>query len=358
MSHDMGFVGMFLTGMAGMAPGIDGELVVLQTPESFLADPASWLRLCSSHRATITSAPNFAFELACRAAPFLTQIDLSSLRVCITGAERVSAPTLERFTSTFAPRGLRPEVICPAYGMAEAALAVTLVRPGETWRSLRVDRSALARGEVLAAVSEQDAVEYVSNGTILPGLEVRIMPSDAAGAGGGAQSLRVGEVQIRGESLFSGYIGADAVLTSDGWFPTRDAGFIQDGELFLAGRNDETIIVGGQNHYAADIEQALSHDLVRPGTLAAVPLVSGFALLAEPVGDPEVTALDHACRELAVRSARQAGLRPAVVGFVARGRLPKTPSGKPQRLRMAAALAQDRLPMLASVRFDPSYRQG
>ena len=66
LSHDMGFVGMFLTCVVACGPAYGGSHLALQTPESFLADPTTWLRMCSEQGATLTTAPNFAFELACR----------------------------------------------------------------------------------------------------------------------------------------------------------------------------------------------------------------------------------------------------------------------------------------------------
>jgi acyl-CoA synthetase (AMP-forming)/AMP-acid ligase II len=342
LSHDMGFVGMFLTCVAAFGPRYDADRLVLQTPESFLADPASWLRTCSRFGASVTTAPNFAFDLSVRARPLLADADLSALRVCITGAERVQAPTLRRFTDAFAANGLRPEVVCPAYGMAEAALAVTMVRAPEHWRELSLDRAALAAGRVRPAVGE-GAVGYVSNGAPVAGLEVRVVP------GPDEPGREVGEVQIRGDSLFGGYLGAERRLTADGWFPTRDLGFLRDGELFLVGRADETIIVGGRNHYAADIESAVGHELVRAGCLAAVPLDTGYALLAEPVAGADPQGLPAACRELARIAARRTGIRPSMVGFLPRGRIPKTPSGKLQRLALAAAIAAGTLDPICAV---------
>ena len=108
LSHDMGFVGMFLTCVVASGPAYGGSHLALQTPETFLADPTTWLRTCSEQGATLTTAPNFAFELACRTRAFLPDVDLSRLRMCITGAERVQAATLRRFADDFAGAGLDP----------------------------------------------------------------------------------------------------------------------------------------------------------------------------------------------------------------------------------------------------------
>ncbi len=346
LSHDMGFVGMFLTCVVASGPAYGGSHLALQTPESFLADPTTWLRMCSEQGATLTTAPNFAFELACRTRAFLPDVDLSRLRMCITGAERVQAATLRRFADDFAGAGLDPAALCPAYGMAEATLAVTLVPPHVEWRELVLDREALSAG-VVATGTAVGPVSYVSNGPPVPGMSVRV----AAEPG-----QDVGEVQVSGPSLLSGYLGDDLAPTPDGWLPTRDLGFLAGGELFLVGRADETIIVGGQNHYAGDIESAVRHDLVRAGCLAAVPLDEGYALIAEPSAARDAATLEAACRELALSAVRRAGVRPSMVGFLPRGRLLKTPSGKVQRRPLAAAIARGDLDLLASVSLDGGRR--
>jgi fatty-acyl-CoA synthase len=295
----------------------------------------------------LTTAPNFAFELACRVKSELKDIDLSHLRTCITGAERVNPETLRKFTDTFAPVGLSSKALCPAYGMAEASLAVTLVSDKEDWHDTVFDKRAIARGEVIVATEDTpvaDRTSYVSNGRPVPRMEVRVLDEN------GKDTDQIGDVYIKGDSILSTYMGAELVLTEDGFFHTRDRGFLLDEELYLVGRADESIIVGGENFYAADIEHAVEHPLIRKGNLAAVPIVDGgYWLLAEPLGNPSEEELAEACRELAKTAAKNAGIRPTMVGFIPRGRLPKTPSGKIQRLRLRAFVESGEVPLTVSV---------
>lgn len=340
LSHDMGLIGMYLTSFACLGPSILGKgLFALLSPEYFLRQPAAWLQVCSEVGATVTAAPNFALELACRARAHSGSLDLSRLRMVITGAERVSAPTLRRFAGCFAEAGFRSRALSPAYGMAEATLAVTMVRPGEQWRSAEIDREALSNGRWQPG-SGPRAAEYVGNGRPVPGTDVRVAAAEG----------RVGEVQVRGPSLLSSYVGAGLRLTDDGWFSTRDLGVLTGGELFLVGRTDDTVIIGGRNYYAPDIEAMLAHDAVRPGCLAAVPLDgAGYGLVAEVHATVPATDLERVCRELALRAVADAGLRPSVVAIVPRGQLPKTPSGKLQRVRLADQLRSGDIEVTASV---------
>ena len=201
------------------------------------------------------------------------------------------------------------------------------------------DRQALAAGRVEQAGA--DGLEYVSNGRPLPGTELRI----------DADPGHIGEVQLRSKSMLSDYVGADLELTDDGFFPTRDLGFIVDDEIYLVGRSDDSIIVGGKNYYAADVEAEVSHDEVRPGNLAAIPNETGFSVVCELRVDPEPADAERVCRELVRVINTTVGIRPAAVSVVARGTLFKTPSGKLQRPLIAKALASGELVPIATVTF-------
>ena len=104
-----------------------GVELVAATPEEFLRRPALWPELITRYRGAITSGPNFAYALLAltleRAEP--GHYDLSSLRVAINGAEPIDARDVHRLAEAGARFGLRPGAITPAYGMAEATLAIT-----------------------------------------------------------------------------------------------------------------------------------------------------------------------------------------------------------------------------------------
>ena len=83
--HDMGLVGTLLL------PLFMGFPVVLMPPEAFIRKPARWLQAISRYRATISPAPNFAYDLCTqRVSPDQRdRLDLSSWRFAFNGAERV-----------------------------------------------------------------------------------------------------------------------------------------------------------------------------------------------------------------------------------------------------------------------------
>jgi O-succinylbenzoic acid--CoA ligase len=90
----------------------------------------------------------------------------------------------------------------------------------------------------------------------LPLTELRI--ANPAGTG---HPVEFGEIEIRGPTVFAGYLGDDGAGPSDigdGWFRTGDAGHLDgDGYLYVLDRRDDLIISGGENVYPAEIERVL-----------------------------------------------------------------------------------------------------
>src|SRR5262249_23509971 len=121
---------------------------ILMSPLAFVQHPLRWLLAISRYRATTTGAPNFAFDLCVSkfAAADAGNLDLSSLRIVLTGAENVRSDTLDRFTTTFAPYGFNLDAWRPCYGLAEATLGATGIRFG----------SELARGDFSLRALEQN----------------------------------------------------------------------------------------------------------------------------------------------------------------------------------------------------------
>ncbi|MBO0686229.1 MAG: AMP-binding protein, partial [Candidatus Dormibacteraeota bacterium] len=131
LSHDMGLIGTCLTILASMGPTWRGRRLALMPPERMVARPSRWLKACSEIGATVTCGPNFALDLVLAHPP--ADLDLRALKVLVVGSEPISPGTLRRFARELAPAGFDEHALCPAYGMAEAALAVTMVPPDERW---------------------------------------------------------------------------------------------------------------------------------------------------------------------------------------------------------------------------------
>lgn len=330
--HDMGLVGCVLVALCH-----PGDLTLLP-PEEFLARPALWLRAISRYRATISPAPNFAYGLTADrvTAAELEGVDLSSWRVALNGAEPVTPTVLDRFVKRFAGHGLRPEALTPVYGLAEAMLAVTFSKLDAPFGWASFDRQALAVNGV--ARRAPDGHPLVSLGRPLPGFSLRLVDETGAEVG---EEGRVGQVHVRGPSVFREYFGqpaATARVLQNYWLDTGDLGFILDGELYVYGRSKDMIIVRGRKHSPQEIEQALDDCAgVRSGCVAAIGV-----LAASGEGEELVVLVERnpgrsseADAELADRVSRQVsertGLVPGRVCLVDPGALPRTASGKIRR---------------------------
>jgi acyl-CoA synthetase (AMP-forming)/AMP-acid ligase II len=145
----------------------------------------------------------------------------------------------------------------------------------------------------------------------------------------------LGELEIRSPSLLHGYVGEDSSpLTEDGWLHTADLGYVHDGEVYVAGRTDDVLIVAGRNIDARELDAVVAaHPICRPGNAACVPDGSGrYVVVVEPRTDEVGSAeLRFGAREIRVSLARRFGASPSAVVFITRGTLPKTPSGKVRR---------------------------
>ena len=340
LSHDMGLIGLALYAICSVNPPWSAPTnLVLMTPESFLTDPGIWMRACTEYRATTTTSPPFALRLAARSLRSSSGFDLSSLRSFVVGSEPVSPDGLREFEAIAKDHGLSPFALCPGYGMAEATLAVAIAPTSSPWSSVRVDPDAMAaRGwkEVAEA-----GTELVSCGPPVLNTEVRT-------AGDGA----LGELEIRSPSLLDGYVGDESSpLTTDGWLHTSDLAHVRDGEVFIAGRTDDVLVVAGRNLDARALDAvAGAHPACRAGNAACVPDGAGrYVVVAEPrTAGMDPGDLRAGAREIRVSLARRFAASPSAVVFIERGTFPKTPSGKVRRNHLRALWADGKLQQVAS----------
>jgi 1-acyl-sn-glycerol-3-phosphate acyltransferase len=334
--HDMGLIG------AWFAPLYYGIEIVSMSPLAFLAKPVRWLEAISRHRATITAAPNFAFDLCARKIPDadLAGLDLSSWRSALNGAEAVLAGTVERFTTRFAPLGFRAEALQPVYGLAEGSLCVTAPPLGRGPRIERLDREAFQRARAIerARAGDPQPLTFVACGRPIPRHELRIVDD----AGRDRPARVEGRVQFRGPSSMQGYFenpeATAAVVREGGWIDTGDLGFRDDeGDLYVTGRAKDVIIAGGRNIYPQEVEEAVAEvPGVRRGCVAAFGVQDAatgterLVVVAETRGavPPEGSPL-HAAVNAAIVGA--IGVPADAVVFARPGSVPKTSSGKIRR---------------------------
>lgn len=332
--HDMGLIGALLGSVYHGVP------LILESPEDFLGRPSRWLRALARHGGTIAAAPNFAYELCARRIPDeeLAGLDLSGWRAAVNGAEPVRTETLELFAARFGPLGFRREALLPCYGLAEASVALTLPPPGRGPVVDRVARRDLeSSGRAVPAELGEEALDFVSCGTVLAGMEVRVVDP----AGREVPERRQGRILFRGPSAMQGYFrnpeATARVRDATGWVDTGDLGYLSEGELYVTGRSKDLILKAGRNLHPRDLEAAAAEvPGIRRGCVAAfgVPGVEqgteDLVVVAESrVGD--AAERRRLAAAVASRVAAESGLPPDRVLVVAPRRLPKTPSGKLRR---------------------------
>ena len=255
----------------------------------------------------------------------------------------------EEFARHFAASGLAPEAMTPCYGLAEATLAVTFT-PADTISTVDwVERTALnesGRAEP-ADPGGSDARGVVNCGSPVPGIEVRIAENGQA-----LPERAVGDIEIRGESVMHGYYReSEAAVRPDGWCSTGDLGYLVDGCLHVTGRRKEILILGGQNHYPQDVEDAVRElpGVYKQHAVAVVLPAAPEAGLPERIGvlaEAATASPPHTGTVSAIREAAAGRLGGASVDviLVRRNALLRTTSGKYQRLLMRRRLLDGTLP--------------
>lgn len=328
--HDMGLIGCMLGSIYHGIP------LVLMGPQHFLARPSRWLKAISHYRGSISCAPNFAYQLCAHRIEDseLAGLDLSSWRVALNGAEAVRSETLEQFNRRFVAYGFNPQAHFPAYGLAEASLAVAFTPVGRGARIEHVDAELLQKEG--RAVPSPGGQAWVSSGRPLRGSEIEIRDPQ----GRVLPERFQGQLFFRSGSTLREYYGnpeaTAAIKDDEGWVDSGDLAYLADGEVYITGRAKDLIIKAGRNLYPQDIEEAVA-DLegVRRGCVAA------FAS-QDPKGGSEAfvvafetrlkgSARDQLCQRVQQQVTRVAGVAADEVVALAPGAIPKTPSGKIRR---------------------------
>ena len=340
--HDMGLIGCYLY------PALRGGTTYGFAPMDFIQRPSLWFDAITTHRATATAAPNFAYDYCLRAGRLsresLESFDLSSLRVLMVAAEPVKPDTYTRFLEAFQPCGLKSESFYAAYGLAENTLAVSL--GGRSIVSVNKRGLALGTARMTTEVSEIDAsTQIVSCGVPLPGLDVKIVDPEQHVA---LKEGQLGEIWIAGIGKCLGYWKnpeltlkqfharlVDDSPYDDGYLRTGDMGFFHKGELFVCGRIKDMIILRGQNYYPQDIENVVERasGLIRGNCVAAFQIHEdsepALAIVAE-VRNPN--ALPEA-RKIAAAVRSYLNVEVGLISFIAPRAIPRTSSGKIMRHR-------------------------
>lgn len=336
--HDMGLIGGILQ------PVYTGALATLMPPMLFLQRPFRWLEAISRFRATVNGAPNFAYDLCVRKIkPEQRELlDLSHWEVAFNGAEPVYHKTLAQFADYFAPCGFRPEAFLPCYGVAEATLLVAGGPKSKLPTQLNLLNSGLEQNQVILSPGNQEGSRtLVSCGQTLPDQQITIVNPETLTP---CTADEVGEIWLSGPCVASGYwgkvletaqaFGARLANSEEGPFlRTGDLGFLKDGELYVAGRIKNLVIVNGKNHYAHDLERTVegAHPAIWPAGCAVFSINNDGPERIVVLAEVNVKLLEK--EELVAKAIRESiaqhhDLHVDDIQLIPPGGIPKTTSGK------------------------------
>lgn len=334
--HDMGLIACFIL------PLVCHLHVVMEDPTYWVLRPGSILDIIKRFRATLCWLPNFAFQFLARRVPEAErrQADLSSLKAIVNCSEPVRLQSMEEFYQCYRSYRLSRAALQTSYALAENTFAVTQSRldgsssPSTIW----LDANRLMEtGKVeLVPTNTPNALPLVSSGKCLPENFVRVVGENGEDLGNG----RVGEIYIRSHCLFQGYYNRPDLTEeklSHGWFQTGDNGFLWQDELYVLGRKDDIIIIGGKNLYPQDIEEIVCrHASIKDGRAVAVGLYNPELGTQELIVIAEVLRSELLRQENLQNEIRRAilseiGVAPRHIHLVQPQWIVKSSAGKPAR---------------------------
>ena len=232
------------------------------------------------------------------------------------GGGRMPTPVLERALTLLPAVGF-----VNAYGLTETASTIATLGPEDHRAAFESDDPGVR-------------ARLGSVGRPLPTLELEIRDADGKPLPPGDR----GEIYVRGEQVSGEYLGRSA-LTADGWFPTNDGGWLDEGGfLFVEGRLDDVIVRGAENLSPGEIEDTLlTHPAVAEACVVGIPDEEwGETVAAAVVLEPGSQATVDELQDW-VRARLRSSRTPAVIQF--RTELPYNETGKLLRRLLRSELS-------------------
>lgn len=274
--HDLGLIAGILVPMYAGGSGF------IMSPMDFLSEPNRWMQAMHWYKGEGTGGPNFGYEIMVKKFKPETfeQLDLSTWRIAVNGAEPIKKSTLDKFIACFEPYGFKPSTFCLSYGMSEATNMVSGGVNGDITPRY-IQRSALEKNKKIIElpIPTPETRTVLSCGRIAPGFDVRIVNPITLKE---CQLDYAGEIWLKSASIGKGYwndpkktaatFDATLIETQEsGFLRTGDYGFVRDNQIFITGRLKDLIIVRGRNYHPEDIETTVmnAHANFAQGACAA-----------------------------------------------------------------------------------------
>lgn len=258
--HDMGFIACYMLPLLKKLP------LVSLSAQDWVIEPQRFWQVCQQHQSNLIWQPNFAFGLYAKTVKPDDVYELSHIKHIISSSETTRKHSIESFFSKYRPFGIEWSKYANCFGLAEHTYAATQTPYHKGLSCVSLDKKALNDNRIVRITPDHpEGIKVISCGEPLPGVEVKIVTTD---------TTQVGDILLRSTFRFDGYSNkslSQSHIDSDGWYNTRDCGFLLDNELFVLGRTDDIIICNGENYYPEDLEEIASNcDGVIPGRCAAI----------------------------------------------------------------------------------------
>jgi fatty-acyl-CoA synthase len=239
-----------------------GATMVL--PEKF--DPEESLKMIEEHKATAASfVPVMIKRIVTLPDDVKNKYDLSSLRIVMASGSAMS-PDLRR-----AAMDLFGDVLYDLYGSTEI-------------------------GWVTIATPEDMKKHDKTVGKPVPGTEVAVFSKN----GDRLPTNETGELFIKSNILFEGYTSGESKDEREGFMSIGDLGRLDDdGYLFVEGRADDMVVIGGENVYPIEVEEVIEGiaGVEEAAVLGVTDEEYGEVLAAFVVGSASEDDVMSACKE-------------------------------------------------------------
>jgi acyl-CoA synthetase (AMP-forming)/AMP-acid ligase II len=237
-----------IAGMASVLSSVYAGRRIVQLP-NFTAD--KWIALARENSVTNAFVVPTMLSRIVESLGDASSAKLPALRAISYGGGKMPLAVIERAMTLFPDAAFTN-----AYGLTETSSTVTLLGPDDHRASAASDDPVVRR-------------RLISVGRVLPSVEIEIRDDEGKPQPPGER----GEIHVRGEQVSGEYLGRGSALAADGWFPTRDGGWLdEEGYLFLEGRVDDVIVRGGENLSPGEIEDVLlEHPAVADAAVVGVP---------------------------------------------------------------------------------------
>ncbi|MDP3859769.1 MAG: class I adenylate-forming enzyme family protein, partial [Stagnimonas sp.] len=193
----------------------------------------AWLAACREHGVSNAFlVPTMLQRVVDHLAASGEAPNLPKLRALAYGGGKMPLSTIQKAMA------LLPQVdFTNAYGLTETSSTIAVLGPEDHRAAASSSDPAVRRR--LGSVGKPGAVE----------IEIRSDEGQVLGP------EEAGLVFVRGPQVSGEYLSLGSQLDADGWFPTKDRGYLDsEGYLFLDGRADDVIVRGGENISPGEIE--------------------------------------------------------------------------------------------------------